>query len=110
MNPRGTESGLSADSGHPPHLTRICQSGTLWYSLNLNLGGLSAPGKGRGNPVKEIKPLVMERTYELMFIVNPDLGKKPLETLLQRIKGYLEAEMPPLPNSRIGGCASGLCH
>ncbi|MDY0020070.1 MAG: 30S ribosomal protein S6 [Anaerolineae bacterium] len=33
----------------------------------------------------------MERTYELMFIVNPDLGEEAAETLLQRIKGYLEA-------------------
>ena len=33
----------------------------------------------------------MERNYELMFIVDPDLGEEATETLLQRIKGYLES-------------------
>jgi len=33
----------------------------------------------------------MKRTYELMFIVDPDMGEEAAETLLQRIKGYLES-------------------
>jgi len=33
----------------------------------------------------------MERTYELMFIVDPDLGEEAAEALLQRVRGYLES-------------------
>lgn len=33
---------------------------------------------------------MVKRNYELMFIVNPELGEEESEALLERIRGYLD--------------------
>lgn len=33
---------------------------------------------------------MVTKVYELMFIINPELGEEPAHTLIERIQGYLE--------------------
>ncbi len=45
----------------------------------------------KGNPVeRRLSVLNDTRNYELMFIVNPDLGEEEVTSLLQRVQRYVE--------------------